>query len=81
MVTAAFCAGDGRWSCHTAGLAGAPGTPGRTELVALSAGLSVLEKSFTAAGLLFYFKGSSGKDLLIVRNTSSAKCEFSPNLL
>ena len=81
MVTAAFCAGEGHWSCHTEGLTGAPGTQGRSELVALSVSLSVLGKSFTAMGLVFYFKGSSGKDLLIVRNTSSVKCEFSPNLL
>lgn len=56
----------GHWSCHTEGLAGAPGTRGRAELVVLSASLSVPGKSFTEMGLGFYFKGSSGKDLLIV---------------
>lgn len=56
----------GHWSCYTEGLAGAPGTRGRAELVVLSASLSVPGKSFTETGLGFYFKGSSGKDLLIV---------------
>ena len=56
----------GHWSRHTEGLAGAPGIQGRAELVVLSASLSVLGKSFSEMGLGFYFKGSSGKDLLIV---------------
>lgn len=38
----------------------------RAELVAASASLSVLGKSFTEMSLGFYFKGSSSKDLLIV---------------
>lgn len=45
---------------------GALDTQGRAELVAVSASPSILGKSFTEMSLGFHFKGSSGKDLLIV---------------
>lgn len=66
-MAAAFCAREGDTeAAATEGFTGALGTQGRAELVAVSASLSVLGKSFTEMGLGFYFKGSSGKDLLIV---------------
>lgn len=64
----------GHWSRYSGGTGMSPPVPprarspwlsGRAELVAASASLSVLGKSFTEMSLGFYFKGSSGKDLLI----------------
>lgn len=76
IATAALCAGEDSRAATVEGLRrvsrgssaepGALDTQGRAELVAVSASPSILGKSFTEMSLGFHFKGSSGKDLLIV---------------
>lgn len=75
IATAALCAGedtgaatwrDSQESGSSSAEPGAPDIQGRAELVAVSASPSILGKSFTEMSLGFHFKGSSGKDLLIV---------------